>query len=207
MLKLYSAQVCPYAQRTRALLTHLEEPFELIEVDLGNRDPELFRRSPTGKVPFLIDGDLELYESSVINEYLAEKLGWRQAFSDDVRLRARQRLAISRWDESVNPAFYKSLKVGRRDEIDSRRLEKELDQLALTAEQTGPPENLLGFQVATFWARMSWLREHAPIVQLFDARPALFEWLSRAAAQPAIQETLPDRESTIRLYEERFVEE
>ena len=89
------------------MLEHMNEPFELREVDLDDRDPELLELSPTGKVPFLVDGNLELFESAVINDYLAEKLGFQRAYSDDLGRRALQRLVMRRWDDIVVPAFYR----------------------------------------------------------------------------------------------------
>ncbi len=36
-LKLYSAAICPYAQRTRLVLAHKKIPVETIEIDLKNK--------------------------------------------------------------------------------------------------------------------------------------------------------------------------
>ena len=98
MLSLFSADACPFAHRTRALLTHLGVEFQVREIDLQNRDPEFLKISPTGKVPLLVDGGTVLYESRIINDYLAEKLDWATAYSADPAERARQRYgAAPRW--------------------------------------------------------------------------------------------------------------
>ena len=70
MITLFSAAACPFAQRTRALLEEVGASFKHREVDLDDRDPELLKLSPTGKVPFLVDGEVTLFESAVINDYL-----------------------------------------------------------------------------------------------------------------------------------------
>ena len=44
-----------------------------------------------------------------------------------------------------------------------------------------------------------------PLPELMDDRPQLREWLERAARSPALLETLPDREATVRRYERRYV--
>ncbi len=207
MQKIYSSEGCPFAHRTRALLTHLGVPFELHEIDLANRDPGFLKLTPTGRVPLLVDGDFTLYESQIINEYLAEAYGWDRAFAADPRLRARQRLAMKQWDAAVIPAFYDSLRnPGSLDAARRAAVSKELDQLAATMEQMGPEVvSLLAFHVATHWARMVWLRSYTCVVELVEDRPALWEWLDRAAQIPAVQETLPEREATVRRYEERYV--
>ena len=207
MLEVYSSEGCPFAHRTRAVLTHLEVPFRLHEIDTTNRDREFLKLTPTGKVPLLIDGDFILYESQIINTYLAEAYGWRQAFASDTRSRARELLAMKQWDGVVLPAFYDSLRDPTALEGEQRvGVEAELDQLAATVEATGPRvDRLLGFHVATHWARMIWLRDFTLIVDLVEQRPALARWLDRAAAQPAVRKTLPDREQTIQRYREVYV--
>lgn len=205
MLEIYSAEACPFAQRTRALLTHLDEPFEAHEIDLSDRDPAFLELTPTGKVPLLIDGDFKLYESQVINEYLADSRGWHQALPEDSRLRARVRLAMKQWDDTVLGAFYESLAdpdalTPRRDEV-----EGELDELRATIDHLDGGPGLLAFHCAPHWARMDWLRAYAPLVDLIEARTDLHAWLQEISRLPAIRETLPDREETVRMYEERFV--
>ena len=202
MLILYTAEICPFAQRPRALLTHLGAPFEERTVDLAQRDPAFLGISPTGLVPLLLDGDLKLYESQVIIEYLADRLGWKDAFSADTRTRARQKLAMKQWDGTVAPAWYRSIK--ERSSLDDRvrqRVEREIDELAGTVRvMDGAVENLLAFHCAPFWARMSWLRGHSPLPEWVEARPALREWLDRTVSLPAVRKTLPDREVAIHTY-------
>ncbi len=86
-MKIYFSTGCPYAQRTRALLTILNVPFESKEIDLANKPPEFLKISPTGKVPLIDDAGFILYESQIINEYLAERFIWKNALSTDVHQR------------------------------------------------------------------------------------------------------------------------
>lgn len=206
MVKIYSAEICPFAQRARALLTHLGEPFEVTAIDLSNRDPEFLQISPTGKIPLLLDGDLKLYESQVIIEYLAEKHGWKSAFSPRQGLRARQKLAMKQWDSTVITVWYRSVK--ELESFDARtreRLERELHELAQTLrEMQGEVDNLLAIYCAPFWARMDWLRDYSPVPAVIDARPPLRTWLDRTVELPAIEQTLPDREWTVRQYVEDY---
>ena len=205
----YSAKGCPFAHRTRALLDYLERPVELREVDLDDRDPELMRLSPTGRVPFLLDGDFTLYESRAINDYLAEKLGWAGAYSSDLELRALQRLLIAQWDSVVVPAFYRSLRnQGQLGDEQRGSLSKELAWMSKTVDRMqGNVENLAGFHAATHWARMDWLREFTSLPELIEEHPTLAAWLSLAAAQDSIQRTLPGRKETEDRYRRRYVKQ
>src|SRR5450631_4379606 len=69
-LKLISHKLCPYVQRAVIALTEKGAAFE--RVDLANK-PEWFSGiSPLGKTPVLLVGDVPIFESAVILEYLEE---------------------------------------------------------------------------------------------------------------------------------------
>ena len=51
-------------------------PYETIPVDLRKKEqknPELLKLNPRGKVPAIIDGETVLYESRIIIEYLEDQ--------------------------------------------------------------------------------------------------------------------------------------
>lgn len=200
-MKLYFAAGCPYAHRSRALLVHLGQEFEEREIDLANKPADFLAVSPTGKVPLLVDDDFVLYESAVINEYLAEKLHWVSAFDEDVQERARERLAMVQFDQALNHAFFKYVKQPERP-LDEP-IVKELQQLEATVRGKNP-ERLLGFHMATFWLRWNWLLPDAQLVQRIKAMPALRGFLDAAVAMPAIQKTAPDREPTVMMMRKHF---
>ena len=64
-----------WSLRPWILLASLHIPFEekLINIYAEAGRKKLRRRSPTAKVPLLIDGEIEVWESIAIIEYLAEK--------------------------------------------------------------------------------------------------------------------------------------
>ena len=75
MLKLYySAQ--SRAARPRWLLEEIGAPYELVRLNLQageQRRPAYLTVNPNGTVPTLVDGDLTLFESAAICQYLADK--------------------------------------------------------------------------------------------------------------------------------------
>jgi glutathione S-transferase len=205
MIQLYSADVCPFAQRVRAVLRHLDLRFELHEVDLDARDPDFLKLTPTGAVPLLLDGRLKLYESAVICEYLADAYGWTAAFAGEPGLRARQRLAMAAWDATIAPAFYDGLRDGGLDKDARTEVQAELRELAQTVQTAGrQPGDLLSFHVAPHWARMAWLRDLSPVADLIGEWIDLRAWLDACVAQAPIQATLPDRGATIARYRAKF---
>lgn len=75
MLKLYYATQSR-AIRPRWLLEEIGAPYELVRLSLAagdQRKPAYLALNPNGAVPTLVDGDLVLYESAAICQYLADK--------------------------------------------------------------------------------------------------------------------------------------
>lgn len=64
-----------WSLRPWLILKHFEIPFEeiLIPLDQPETTESILRYSPTAKVPVLIDGDLHIWDSLAIAEYVNEK--------------------------------------------------------------------------------------------------------------------------------------
>ncbi len=188
-MRLFFTDGCPYAHRTRALLTLLEQPFEPVVVDLKNKSPEFLSLSPTGAVPLLDDGGFVLFESAVINEYLAEKYEWKGALSSELHQRARERLAMKRFDDLLAPLFFQALKdPALYQSKPSWRREVEVLGHAVKGQS---PKSLVGLHVATHWLRMNWLVPTAPLVVALREHAGAF--LDEAVALPAVVATSPER--------------
>ncbi len=71
-LKLISHKLCPYVQRAVIALTEKGVSFERIDIDLSNKPDWFLAISPLGKTPVLLVGDVPIFESAVILEYLEE---------------------------------------------------------------------------------------------------------------------------------------
>jgi glutathione S-transferase len=62
--------------RPRWLLEEIGAPYELVTLNLQAGDqkkPEFLKINPNGAVPALVDGDVKLFESAAICQYLADK--------------------------------------------------------------------------------------------------------------------------------------
>jgi glutathione S-transferase len=71
-LKLISHKLCPYVQRAVIALAEKGIEFERIDIDLGHKPEWFLAISPLGKTPVLQVGDVAIFESAVILEYLEE---------------------------------------------------------------------------------------------------------------------------------------
>jgi len=82
-----------WSLRPWLLMTHAQIEFDEERIPLYQADTreKLLRRSPAGRVPVLVDGDLTIWDSLAICEYLAEKHPEQQLRPADVRARAHAR--------------------------------------------------------------------------------------------------------------------
>ena len=73
MMVLYSGTTCPFSHRCRFVLFEKGMDFEIRDVDLYNKQEDINVMNPYGQVPILVERDLILYESNIINEYIDER--------------------------------------------------------------------------------------------------------------------------------------
>ena len=96
-LKLISHKLCPYVQQAVIALTEKGVEFERIDIDIDLADkPDWFAKiSPLGKVPLLLvagdDGEVALFESNVICEYIEDTQGGAKLHPQDPLTRAQHR--------------------------------------------------------------------------------------------------------------------
>ncbi|TPQ41206.1 glutathione S-transferase family protein [Bradyrhizobium guangdongense] len=94
-LKLISHKLCPYVQRAVIALNEKGVPFERIDIDLANKPDWFLKISPLGKVPVLVvtteQGEVALFESNVICEYIEETQGGVKLHPADALKRAEHR--------------------------------------------------------------------------------------------------------------------
>jgi glutathione S-transferase len=85
--------VSPWPFRAWLVMKSFKIPFDEVFIDLTlpQRKERLSAVSPTGKVPVLIDGDIQVWESLSIIEYLAEKFPSSPIWPQDRGTRAHAR--------------------------------------------------------------------------------------------------------------------
>lgn len=96
MLKLHGFAMSPNTRRALVMLEECGAPYELVPVDLmsgAHRAPDYTALNPTARVPTLVHGDVRLWESNAILEYLAATHPERRLGPAN----AAERGEISRW--------------------------------------------------------------------------------------------------------------
>lgn len=131
MLKLYDSPECPFCQKTRIVLAEKDLSFETVPVDLQageQKRPEFLKLNPFGKVPVLIDDEVIVYDSTIINEYLEDEYPHPQLMPSDSAARARVRT----FEDYADNAFIPLTGTIMRE---LRKPEGERDQEKLTSSR------------------------------------------------------------------------
>jgi len=98
IMTLFSGINDPYSHRTRIVLFEKDVECQIVDVDVSKKPRELADYNPYNQVPTMVDRDLVLYESHIINEYLDERLPHPPLMPVDPVSRARARLMLLRFD-------------------------------------------------------------------------------------------------------------
>jgi stringent starvation protein A len=101
MMTLYSGTTCPFSQRCRNVLYEKGMDFQIVDVDLHNKPEDLAVMNPYNQVPVLVERDLILYESNIINEYIDDRFPHPQLMPADPVMRARARLFLFRFETEL----------------------------------------------------------------------------------------------------------
>jgi RNA polymerase-associated protein len=101
MMVLYSGTTCPFSQRCRFVLFEKGMDFEIRDIDLYNTPEDIAVMNPYGQVPILVERDLILYESNIINEYIDERFPHPQLMPADPIMRARTRLFLYNFEKEL----------------------------------------------------------------------------------------------------------
>jgi glutathione S-transferase len=135
-VRVYEHPLSPYAQKVKIALSEKGVPFEALmpaEIGSGRVAGEFAAASPRGEVPVLVDGDVRLFDSSVIVAYVEERWPEPPLLPASPAARARVRTLEEVMDthyEAINWALAEIFAFGRASGELAQRL------AARAAEQT-----------------------------------------------------------------------
>ncbi|MHB8382514.1 MAG: glutathione S-transferase family protein [Candidatus Binataceae bacterium] len=93
-----------HAAKTKVILEEKGLVYRIENLPPGNlwkKPPEMLAKHPLGKVPYLEDGELLIFDSTVINEYLEENYPSPRLMPADAASRMRVREAENFADEAI----------------------------------------------------------------------------------------------------------
>jgi RNA polymerase-associated protein len=198
MMTLYSGSTCPYSHRCRIVLFEKDMDFEIIDVDMHNKPEEVASISPSGKMPVLIERDLILTESNIINEYIDERFPHPQLMPPDPVMRARARLVLFNFEHDlfthVNTLEHS---LGKGSDKARQEIRDSLSQLTpiLTKQKYLMNDEFSMLDVAI--APLLWRLEHYGIELPKVAAPVL-KYRERLFSRPAFISALTPTEKALR---------
>ncbi len=205
-MKLYSGAVSLFSRKVEVALHEKGLSFERIQVPFSQtrgyspRDPAVLAANPKGQVPVFMDGDLILYDSTVIVEYLEDAYPSPALFPKNPQAKARCRLLDVFADEVMLASFRPLMhRTEPHEANDPRFLEKEAKAreaepaiagrfASLERELSDKPYLCGTFSAADIAAFMAvfWVRRlGGPSLKPY---PSLAAWYARLAERPAFAE-------------------
>jgi len=198
MMTLYSGTTCPYSQRCRIVLHEKGMDFQIIDTDLDNMPEDLAVISTYGNVPVLIERDLVLHESNIINEYIDERFPHPQLMPPDPVMRARARLFLHRFEHELFSQV-NALENGAQKAAEKARAQVR-DNLAQLVPIVSRHHYLLGDEFSMLdvaLAPLLWRLEHYGVQLPKQAAPVL-KYAERLFSRPAFVEALTASEKVMR---------
>jgi glutathione S-transferase len=194
---LYSGPLSMFGAKVQIAALEKGLAFELVMVPFDfdrlytPKHPEVVRINPKQQVPVLVDGDLELFDSTQIFEYLEDRMPQPALWPADPRQRARARLLEHQSDEVYFPHAVRLMGL-------QSQLQEPPAQAAIAAAQAYclRMDALLadrqwlagdfGFaDIAFYMASLFGERQGAPLTA---DMPRLLAWRERMTARPAVRQ-------------------
>jgi RNA polymerase-associated protein len=199
MMVLYSGTTCPFSQRCRFVLFEKGMDFEIKDVDLFNKPEDINVMNPYGQVPILVERDLVLYESNIINEYIDERFPHPQLMPADPVMRARARLFLFNFERELFVHVQTIENSNKQPAIDKAKIviRDRLTQLApillKNKYMLGDDFSMLDVAIAP----LLWRLDHYRIDLPKSAAP-LMKYAERIFSRPAYIEALTPSEKVMR---------
>jgi glutathione S-transferase len=166
-------------------LEELGVPYEFIMLDMQSgehRQPAFLAINPIGKVPAIVDGDFQLWESGAILFYLAQKYG-------NMPPSIEEQAKINQWilfgNATLGPGIF----------VEANR-EREMPKLMTALNQILEKQPfLLGDEFSVADVAVGSILAYIPLMLKLDLSdyPAVVDYTKRLAERPAFQKAMAGR--------------
>lgn len=203
-MKLFSGPLSLFSRKVEIALHEKGIVFEREMVAFSQakgyspKHPAVLAANPKAQVPVLVDGDLTLFDSTLIFEYLEDAYPRPALWPTGAKARARSRLVELAADEILLPLVARFMHRSEPPDFDAERRERRdaearLAETALAARYEQIAGQLKGqnYFVGTFsyadiamFMMLFWaLRLKGPRL---GSAPALEDWYERVGSRPAV---------------------
>jgi stringent starvation protein A len=198
MMTLYSGTTCPFSQRCRIVLFEKGMDFQIIDVDLFNKPEDLAVMNPYNRTPVLVERDLILYESNIINEYIDDRFPHPQLMPADPVMRARACLFLFRFENELFSNI-DAIDSGTQKQAEKARLAVR-DNLTQIAPVFVKQKYMLGDEFSMLDVAIAPLLWRLDFYGIQLPKPAapLMKYAERLFSRPAFIEALTASEKVMR---------
>ena len=196
---LYSGTTCPFSQRCRFVLFEKGMDFEIRDVDLFAKPEGIALMNPYNEVPILVERDLILYESHIINEYIDERFPHPQLMPADPVMRERTRLFLFNFERELF-VHVQALENSNNQKLIEKARSTIRDRLTQLAPIMLKNKYMLGEDFSMLdvaLAPLLWRLDHYGIDLPKTAAP-LMKYAERIFSRPAYIEALTPSEKVMR---------
>jgi len=198
MMILYSGTACPFSQRCRIVLYEKGMDFEIKDIDPAEKADEIAAMNPYSQLPILVERELTLYESNIINEYIDERFPHPQLMPADPVMRARARLFLHNFERDLFSHLYDIVNGTPKAAEKARMIVR--DNLTQIAPIFNKQKYMLGDDYSMLdvaIAPLLWRLNHYGI-QLPKQATLLLKYAERLFTRPAFIEALTPIEKAMR---------
>jgi glutathione S-transferase len=201
MLTLYDHPLSPYAQKVKIALREKGQAFQTVSpggLGAGGAQGDFLKANPRAEVPALVDGDIQIFDSTIILEYIEDRWPTPALLPKTPGERARVRML-----EEVMDTHFEAINWGLSEIRWFRRAEGELAQ-ALTAKAAQQTGNFFSYLESQLEGR-EWFNGDSfgwgdlAVVPYLNGSVGhgnpptkgskLSDWLTRANARPSVSAT------------------
>jgi len=115
-MKLYHRPDCPFCWKVRLVLRESDITVQEVAVGLGQKHPDVVALNPNATVPVLVEGDMVLWDSGPVAEYLAERFPQSGLMAGSPAQRAKIRQIHSYSDNIIGKILFPHIKQVRENQ-------------------------------------------------------------------------------------------
>jgi len=113
LMRLYQRPDCPFCWKVRLFVFESQLNLKETAVELNKTHPDVVSLNPNATVPVLLDGELVIYESAEIMEYLMDKFPKIRLMDGSPRERAKVRQLQNYSDTELGKILFPYIKQKR----------------------------------------------------------------------------------------------
>jgi len=211
-LVLYGSWFCPFVQRVWIALEEKDAPYQYVEVN-PYKKPEIIKVNPRGLVPAITHHGENLYESTILVEYVEDAFTTSadsHLLPKDAIRRAKCRLWVDHCNSRIIPSFYRYLQAQEKENQEKGKNEL-LGHLATFRDAMNPEGQffmgsdltIVDIALIPFALRFDSVFKHYRQFEVpkTEQWTRFHTWLEAVKNRPSVSKTCSNEDKLLQVYE------